>query len=149
MDQPGHSSGAALPPKAGALAERRLCRVLEYIEQRLEEDVTIDSLAAVVYLSKYHFSRAFKVSTGMSPKRYLKQRRLEKAKAMLAEEAGTLAEIAKLCRFSSAANFSRAFRSVTGFTPGRYRRTFTTSATRLRRYLAGRVEAACEPRPRS
>jgi AraC family transcriptional regulator len=102
----------------------RLCRVLEFIERHMEEDLTIDSLAAAACLSKYHFSRAFRVATGTSPMRYLKKRRLEMAKEMLSGDGGTLTEIALLCHFSSQANFSRAFRSAVGFTPGRYRRRF-------------------------
>ena len=137
-----HQTGPrrALRKQAGALDRRRLCRILEYVEKHMREDLTIDSLADVVCLSKYHFSRAFKVATGTSPKRYLKERRLEMAKALLSEEASTLTEIAMLCRFSSEANFSRAFRSATGLTPGQYRRTFTTVAVRIRRYLADRAE---------
>jgi AraC family transcriptional regulator len=110
--------------------------VLDYIERHKREDLTIDSLAAAVFLSKYHFSRAFRAATGTSPKRYLRERRLEMAKTLLAEETGTLTEIAIICRFSSEANFSRAFRSATGFTPGHYRRAFTTTGAKIRRYLA-------------
>jgi AraC family transcriptional regulator len=126
-------------PRAGALDRRRLRRILEYIERHMEEDLTLDRLAAAVCLSKYHFSRAFKVATGTSPKRYLKERRLDMAKTRLSEETGTLTDIAMLCRFSSEANFSRAFRGATGLTPGRYRRTFTTVTARIRQYLAARV----------
>jgi AraC family transcriptional regulator len=120
----------------GALDERRLCRVLDYIERHMDEDLTVDGLAGAVFLSQYHFSRAFKVATGVSPKRFLKKRRLEKAKNMLLEETGTLREIATLCRLSSGANFSRAFRSGTGLTPGQYRRAFTTAGSGVCHYLA-------------
>jgi AraC family transcriptional regulator len=99
------------------------------------EDLTIDSLAAAAFLSKYHFSRAFTVATGTSPKRYLKQRRLAMAKTLLLEETGTPTEIAMLCGFSSQASFSRALRSATGLTPRQYQRGFTTAGSRIRRYL--------------
>jgi AraC family transcriptional regulator len=114
----------AVSSKPGALDGRRLTRVFEYVEKHMAEDLTIDSLAAAACLSKYHFSRAFRVSTGTSPKRYLKERRLERAKSMLSGEGGTLTQIALVCRYSSEANFARAFRSAVGFSPGRYRRTF-------------------------
>jgi AraC family transcriptional regulator len=126
--------------KAGALNQRRLTRVLEYIEKHIERDLTVDILAEAVCLSKYHFARAFHVATGAPPRRYLRARRLEIAKAMLCEERGTLAEIAAFCRYSSQANFSRAFRGATGIAPGKYRRTFTTVAARIRRHLEERME---------
>jgi AraC family transcriptional regulator len=128
------------PPKPGGLDRRRLTRALEYVEKHMAEDLTIDNLAVAACLSKYHFSRAFRVSMGTSPKRYLKERRLEMAKAMLARAGGTLTQIALVCGYSSEANFSRAFRSAVGFTPGRYRRTFGSAATDMRRYLVDALE---------
>src|SRR5215470_4357786 len=63
------------------LDRRRLFRVLDHIEANLEGDLTIDTMAAVACLSRYHFSRAFKKAMGQSPHRYVSGRRLERAKA--------------------------------------------------------------------
>ena len=73
-------------------------------------------------MSMFHFSRAFRTSTGVSPYSYLLQKRVAAAKARLRTPVGTLATIAGECGFSSPSQFSRMFKQVTGFNPGTYRR---------------------------
>jgi AraC family transcriptional regulator len=103
-----------------ALDSRRLSRVLDYIDSNLAREITIDQLASVASLSRFHFSRMFKRATGRSPSRYIGMQRLELAKALLVE-GGAVAQVADVCRFSSESNFIRAFRRATGVTPARYR----------------------------
>jgi AraC family transcriptional regulator len=100
----------------------RLRRVLAYIEEHLAEDITVTDLANVACLSIFHFTRAFASATGVPPHRYVSQRRLESAKAMIAT-GSPLSEIAFNCQFSSQSSFTRAFRRATGMTPAEYRRT--------------------------
>lgn len=120
-----HSSRAApLPsPHAYALDDRRLRRVLDFIDVHLEEDIGIDDLAEVACLSRFHFIRAFKAATGVPPNRFLSERRLDRAKRLIERGEMNLSELALACRFSSQTNFSRAFRRVVGMSPGAYRRT--------------------------
>jgi AraC family transcriptional regulator len=101
----------------------RLRRVLAYIEEHLAEDITVADLANVACLSIFHFTRAFAATMGVPPHRYVSQRRLESAKAMIATGRASLSEIALDCRFSSQSSFTRAFRRATGMTPAEYRRT--------------------------
>jgi AraC family transcriptional regulator len=124
-EQPGLSIEGAHSPrvKPGALNWRRLQRALEFVEQHLEEPITLERLCASACLSKFHFSRAFRLAVGISPQRYVRARRLKMAKGLLLESYESLDNIAFACQFSSQANFSRAFRSATGLTPGRYRQT--------------------------
>jgi AraC family transcriptional regulator len=105
------------------LDDRRLRRVLAYIEDHLAENITVADLANVACLSIFHFTRAFSATMGVPPHRYVSQRRLESAKAMIATGRASLCEIALACRFSSESNFTRAFRRATGMTPAAYRRT--------------------------
>jgi AraC family transcriptional regulator len=105
------------------LDRRRLSRVLDYIEANLEGDLTIDRLAAVACLSRFHFARSFKAAVGRSPHRYVSAKRLERAKALLIRDDRSLVDIALTLKFSCQANFTRAFRQVTGQTPGEYRRS--------------------------
>jgi AraC family transcriptional regulator len=107
--------------KAKALDARRLKRVFSYIEANLTREITIDQLASVASLSRFHFSRMFKAATGRSPSSFIGVQRLELAKSLLAE-GGSIAEVADACRFSSASNFVRAFRRAAGVTPAQYRR---------------------------
>ncbi len=106
------------------LDRRRLCRVMDYIEANLEGDLTLDRLASVGCLSRFHFARAFKAATGYSPHQYVSAKRLERAKALLIRGDRSLVDIALALDFSCQANFTRAFRQVTGQTPGQYRRSF-------------------------
>jgi AraC family transcriptional regulator len=106
------------------LDRRRLSRVLDYIEANLEGDLTIDHLASIACLSRFHFARAFKAGIGQAPHQYVSAKRLERAKGLLMRSDQPLVDIALALNFSCQANFTRAFRQVTGQTPGQYRRSF-------------------------
>jgi AraC family transcriptional regulator len=102
------------------LDPRRLQRVIEYINANLMKEITLEELAAAASLSRFHFSRMFKVTMGQSPSRFIGQLRLDLAKSLLT--AGrSIADVAHDCGFSSESNFVRSFRRATGITPGRYR----------------------------
>lgn len=104
-----------------SLDARRLKRVLDFIETRLADDVSLDDLAAEACLSPFHFLRQFRDATGLSPHRYLTSRRIKAAQAMLACRHASLVQTALDCGFSSQASFTRVFRKWTGLTPGQYR----------------------------
>jgi AraC family transcriptional regulator len=106
------------------LDRRRLLRVLDYIEANLEGDLTIDRMASIACLSKFHFTRVFKQAVGQSPYRYVSDKRLERAKALLIQGDRPLLDIALTLSFSSQANFTRAFTHATGQAPGQYRQQF-------------------------
>jgi AraC family transcriptional regulator len=105
------------------LDERKLRRVLAYIEEHLAEDISVADLANVACLSIFHFTRAFVATMGVPPHRYVSRRRLESAKFMITRGRASLREIALACQFSSESNFTRAFRRAMGMTPAAYRRT--------------------------
>jgi AraC family transcriptional regulator len=117
----GSTGQAMIPLATGALDRRRLQRVLDYIETNLEGDLTLDRLASIACLSRYHFARAFKQAMGLSPHRHVSVRRLERAKALLIQGDRALADIALALSFSDQASFTRAFRQATGHAPGQYR----------------------------
>jgi AraC family transcriptional regulator len=116
------------PPSLGA---RRLRRVFELIEARLADPLTLNDLAGAACLSPYHFSRTFHEATGRPPHRFLIERRIEVAQAMLREGRAALAEVALDAGFGSQANFSRTFRKITGLTPGQYRDLHPAERTAL------------------
>jgi AraC family transcriptional regulator len=103
------------------LDELRLRRVLQYMAEHLEDEISLDDLAAVACLSPFHFVRMFARRMGMPPHRYLGHLRLERAKTLLAVTRLPMADIAFACCFSSQSNFSRAFRRATGQSPLSYR----------------------------
>ncbi|HSN22187.1 MAG TPA: AraC family transcriptional regulator, partial [Usitatibacter sp.] len=76
------------------LAPHRLQRVLSLIEERLAEAIQVRDLAAAVHMSPYHFARMFKQSTGQPPHLFITWQRMDRAKALLAQSALPLAEVA-------------------------------------------------------
>ncbi len=114
-------ASVSLPGVRGALDARRLRRVVDYIETHLAEDLTIEALAGVACLSPFHFARAFKAATGEAPHRYLTDRRIGRARALLADGRLPLGEIAEVCGFSSQPHFTYWFKRLVGTTPGAYR----------------------------
>ena len=108
--------------RAGALVGPRLQRVLAYINDNLQRDLTVAEMASVACLSRFHFTRAFREATGQPPYKYVTAKRLERATQLLTQTHRPLADIALSICFSSQANFNRAFRSAMGMPPGVYRR---------------------------
>ncbi|WP_083741988.1 helix-turn-helix domain-containing protein [Bradyrhizobium mercantei] len=113
---------SAAPLARQGLDRRRLFRVLDYIDANLEGDLSLDRMASIAYLSRYHFARAFRQAVGQPPHRYVAARRLQRARALLTQSDRPLIDIALALGFSSQANFNRAFRQATGMAPGQYRR---------------------------
>lgn len=104
-----------------SLAPRRLQRVLDFIEARLAEEVSLDDLAQVAESSRSHFSRAFRDATGFPPYRYLLGRRIDAAKTMLLESQVPISEVSERCGFKNSAQFTVMFKQFLGCTPARFR----------------------------
>ena len=109
------------PTYRGGLAPWQQRRVVEFIEQHLTEDISLDALAELVRLSPYHFLRCFKRSLGEPPHRYWTARRIERAKTLLANPGASITEVAFQVGFSGTSAFSAAFRRITGQTATDYR----------------------------
>jgi len=101
---------------------RRMREVLEYIEAHIEAPISLDDLAGVAYLSRFHFARSFKQATGKTPHQYVNERRMERAKSLLKQRQRSLIDIATALNFSSQSTFSRAFRQHTGQSPSQFSR---------------------------
>jgi AraC family transcriptional regulator len=112
----------APPPAAPKLDAGRAARVTRHIEEHLgEAALSIEELARIARMSPFHFARAFKTALGCPPHRYVVERRIERAKALIRAGRLPLAEIAQLVGFADQAHFSTVFRRETGTTPGRFR----------------------------
>jgi AraC family transcriptional regulator len=105
----------------GGLPKYKLCRVLEYISDRLENELTLAELANAVDISPYHFARLFKQSTGLTPHQYVINCRIERAKRLLSEKNLSIAEICEYVGFQSPSYFTALFRKHTAMTPKAYR----------------------------
>jgi AraC family transcriptional regulator len=112
-------------PAKGGLAAWQQRAVTTYIEDHLAEPISLATLARLVRLSPYHFCHAFKRSFGLPPHRYHSNRRIERAKLLLAQPAPSVTDIGLIVGYSETSAFTTAFHRTTGITPTVYRRTLT------------------------
>lgn len=115
--QLGRLHGTEVAAIRGGIAPRRLRHVAEFIDSHLAESLPLDVLSGLAGLSPFHFARAFKQSTGTTPHRYVLDRRLERARDLLATGNLTVAETAYACGFADHAHLSRVFRQHFGVAP--------------------------------
>ncbi|MCE5189177.1 MAG: AraC family transcriptional regulator [Eubacteriales bacterium] len=111
--------------KAPSQPERRaeVQAVCNYLTAHLDETVSLDALASLAGLSKYHLLRSFTRETGITPYSYLETLRIDRAKALL-KQGETPANVAQETGFSDQSHFSNTFKRLIGLTPGQYRRVF-------------------------
>jgi AraC family transcriptional regulator len=107
---------------SGGLAGYRLRRATEFIEESLADDLSLAEIARAADLSPYHFARAFKQSTGLTPLRYLMERRIERARHLLADTELPIVEVSYKVGFKSQSHFTTIFRRLTATTPRAYRK---------------------------
>ncbi len=105
----------------GGLPGWRLRRTLELLEANLTDTPSLDQLARHVGLSPTHFCREFKRSVGVPPHRYLIDRRVSRARELMADRRLSLTEIALTCGFGSSSRFSTVFKRAVGVSPSVYR----------------------------
>ncbi|SDE76255.1 transcriptional regulator, AraC family [Bradyrhizobium brasilense] len=113
---------ATVQATVGGLAPTALRRAIERLRSDSDADVSLAALAADAGLSRFHFCRAFKESTGLSPHAWLRQHRLEQAMNMLRDTDASVVSIAAALGYSSQTAFAAAFRKLTGETPSDWRR---------------------------
>jgi AraC family transcriptional regulator len=115
-------SPTTFQPTMGGLSPKVLLRAIERLRSDIEADVSLDALASDAGLSRFHFCRSFKESTGLSPHAWLRQHRLEQAMNMLRESDDSIVSVAAALGYSSQTAFAAAFKKLTGETPSDWRR---------------------------
>ena len=141
---------APLLDRSRGLSPAHLRRVLEHIEAHLGENMTQSRLANIAQLSMDHFARLFRHSTGLPPHRYVLQRRIARARELVADRRLSLAEIGYELGFPTQAHFTTMFRRFVATTPGAYRgticdaaddRTWQRKSERPGRSIGGKTES--------
>ena len=121
--RPDENRNQAIGKQIAPLPHAILQRVTEYMEEHLQDSLSLDQLARETDYCRAHFLRMFRATTGKTPHQYLTQRRIERAKSMLLEaETISLTEIAASCGFSSQSHMTRVFRERVGVTPNEFKR---------------------------
>ncbi len=126
------STATDRPPAASAagkgLRPCALARAQRYIDHHLAERIGLADIANAACVSRYHFARMFRLSTGHSPMQYLLQRRIERARQLLLSGRHSVSTVAYELGFFDQSHFVNSFRRVTGATPGWYARHSRDSA---------------------
>lgn len=95
--------------------------ILHFIDEHLDQPLSVEELAQRAYLSRFHFIRHFQRAYQQTPHQYVMHRRLQRAKALLANSEMPVTEICLAVGFESLGSFSTLFRTVVGWPPSVYR----------------------------
>jgi len=106
----------------GGLPGFRLRKVTDLMVTHLEDEFSLIRLAREADMSEFHFSRAFKRTTGLTPSQYFIHLRLEKARRLLRETNRSVIEIGLDVGYTSPSHFAQIFRREVGISPTEYRR---------------------------
>ena len=105
----------------GGLGCARLRRIKEFVDAKMEDELTLSEMAQSVELSRAHFARMFRKSTGESPHQFVLRQRIERAMTMLRSDDARVVDVAVACGFKTQQHFARVFRHVCGVSPTDYR----------------------------
>ena len=108
----------------GGLGSARLRRIKEFVDAKMEDELTLREMAQSVELSRAHFARMFRKSTGESPHQFVLRQRIERAMTMLRSDDARVLDVAVACGFKTQQHFARVFRHVCGVSPTEYRLEF-------------------------
>ena len=100
---------------------KRLLQVTDYIHAHLHEDLSLDQLASVGCLSKFHFLRLFKIAFGRTPYQFISEERIRNGKELIKNTRLEIHEIAKSLGFDNSSSFSRMFFNHVGVYPTQLR----------------------------
>jgi AraC family transcriptional regulator len=109
------------PGSSKTLAAWKEKKAKEIIASKLSEHMSVAEIAKECSLSRSHFSRVFKHNTGLSPKEWLTNSRIQKSQELLLDGFLPLAQVGVECGFSDQSHFTRTFNKCVGMTPGKWR----------------------------
>ena len=99
------------------------CAVVKrYLDGHFKENISLDMLAELAHVNKYHLVHTFRREYDITPINYLIERRIQESKYLLSDTNHSLSQIAQMLGFSSPSYFSQSFRKVTDMSPQEYRK---------------------------
>lgn len=121
---------------------QRLCHARAFIDDHCCHQLSLDQISSEACFSRYHFLRLFRRAFDQTPHQYLTQKRIEKAKELLASSKLTVTDVCFEVGFESLGSFSSLFRKYVGHSPAVYRTKLMT-ANRIRRQAEHAPVPAC------
>jgi AraC family transcriptional regulator len=112
----------------GGLAPWQIRKIETYIDDNLGIPIAVSTLSEISRVSKGHFCRAFKISTGDTPHGYIQRKRIERAQKMMRHTIEPLSQIAGVCGLADQSHLTRLFRKFVGMTPLTWRRAVQPAA---------------------
>lgn len=114
-----------VPRWSRGLPPGTVARIRDYMLAHIGESISLEALARVACMSRFHFARRFRQSTGCSPMVFLLRMRIQRARCLLEEGESKIADIAAELGFFDQSHFTRTFRRTTGMSPRAYARSCT------------------------
>jgi AraC family transcriptional regulator len=108
--------------RKGGMTQLQLRRAKEFLASHCTQNVLLVDVARACGLSRGHFTKSFRVATGLTPHQWLQRYRVDKAKHMLLKSTTCIADIAAECGFADQSHLTRVFSRLTGDSPGAWRR---------------------------
>ena len=121
--------------KTQADHQKRIVKVLEFVQEHHQSQLSLFELAEVAHQSPFHFERVFQAQTGLTAMRHLKKFRLVQAAIQLRLTKRMIIDIALDAGYANPESFSRAFRRHFDESPSRYRKRLAASSTQRKRLL--------------
>jgi RpiB/LacA/LacB family sugar-phosphate isomerase len=113
-----------LPGKqAFGIPPRRLARIVEHIRKNLDTPLAVGMLSRLAEMSQSHFSKLFKLSTGLAPHQFVLQERINRSKELLRQDDAKIVDVALEVGFENQAHFTTVFGNLVGMTPRQFQRS--------------------------
>ena len=109
-------------PAARAVSGSKMRRLIEFVEENLDRDLSLEAMAQEVGISPLYLPRAFKAAIGQSPHQYVLARRIERARELLRDTDLPIVDVALSSGFSSQSHLSNWFVRIVGVSPAAYRK---------------------------
>lgn len=100
----------------------KMRRLIEFVEENLDRDLSLEAMAREVGISPFYLPRAFKSATGQAPHQYVVARRIERARELLRDTDLPIVDVALSSGFSSQSHLSNWFVRIVGVSPAAYRK---------------------------
>jgi AraC-like DNA-binding protein len=126
VQQFGYMFAGKKPAKLDMMSTEQLLRLGEYVDARLQHNLSVHDLSRQLDISRFQLLRILRKTLDLTPQQFLMHRRIDCAKNLLGTSNTSLSDIAHMTGFSSQSHFTNAFGDAVGMSPRAYRMARTT-----------------------